>query len=361
MAGSARMFSKYWKKVKGLFREKGVALAATDQMRNKINSFGNPETTSGGEATKHNTDQRSRIRRKVPDPWAAFGAEKVKGIGVSALMDEQAIGGGSDRYSYHEATTVKNKIAPPFRTYNLRIWTKDSSNVGRGVDPVADTMYYLMMTGQAEKRGSRYMVAMHTTEGEVLHEKSYTWKEFKSFILEPSGTRISSTVMIALPESFDIRKACFEQVQDRSAFVLYAEHLKRVSGGTSSTLVKAKILGIIEGYFQKSARSKKVETVVGLEVKMPGDHIIQIGLPDADAEEVNAWVENPDLIVGKEAYVQTDGVYLLSDMKSLHPHSDDEEEDREEVEEKPKSTKRKRKSAKPASGRAARRRRRKVS
>lgn len=317
MAGSARMYSIHWKKVKALLRDRGVSLVCTDQMRNKIGGYGNPEETSGGNSTKHNTDQRCRVKRKNPETWAAFGANKVTGLGTSGVFEESGAFGGNDQYSYHEATTVKNKVFSPFKTYNFRIWAKDRHALGRGVDPVADTMYYLLMTGQAERSGGFYKL---NVEGQPDYQGvSVRWKDFKLMILAPKGKQVSSGVSLVSPSrKDDLRTICFKQIRDRSAFRLYAEQLKREASSDAFDVVEGKVVGIIQGHYRKSARNT-IETVVGLQVLMPGDEVIHIGLPDLDEETASAWIEDSDLVVGQTVQVRVDVPYLLADMPALTP------------------------------------------
>ena len=89
----ARLMSQAMRKLTGSISKSKTSLIFINQIRMKIGvMFGNPETTSGGNALKFYCSIRVDVRR------------------VSTIKDaEQAVG------NHVKARVVKNKIAPPFR------------------------------------------------------------------------------------------------------------------------------------------------------------------------------------------------------------------------------------------------------
>ena len=92
MGLQARLMSQALRKLTGILSKSNTALIFINQLRMKIGvMFGNPETTTGGNALKFYSSQRLDIRR------------------VSTIKDgENSIGNRT------RVKVVKNKVAPPF-------------------------------------------------------------------------------------------------------------------------------------------------------------------------------------------------------------------------------------------------------
>ncbi len=246
MAQNARMFSEYMPLVKAQLAKKRCSVISTNQVRNTIGGYGNPETEPGGFAPKHYSDMRCRV-------------SAVSVIGGKGPIEEESCwdGKGKDRYKYIKMNTIKNKSFSPFRKSHLRIWFEEKGRPGRGIDPVYDTYQYLMETGQCEANRGRYKILLKGFDG-----KSFTWKEFKYLILNPNivasikkfkltvdipkkcdkdiskiekllakkdtkakGKKLARKLNKKLDAVINLRTICRAQINDGSAFEMYFERV----------------------------------------------------------------------------------------------------------------------------------------
>jgi recombination protein RecA len=117
MAMQARLMSQALRKLTGAISKSKTCVIFTNQLRSKIGvMFGNPETTTGGNALKFYASVRLDIRR------------------VGALKDGQNIFGNRTKVKI-----VKSKVAPPFKEVEFDIlYNEGISKAGEVIDLATD-------------------------------------------------------------------------------------------------------------------------------------------------------------------------------------------------------------------------------
>ena len=130
MGLQARLMSQALRKLTAIVGKSKCMIIFINQIRMKIGiMFGNPETTTGGNALKFYSSVRLEIRR----------IESIDGKG-----DEDAVG------NRVRVKVVKNKVAPPFRKVELDIY------FGKGVSATASLLDSAVKHGIIDKRGAWY-------------------------------------------------------------------------------------------------------------------------------------------------------------------------------------------------------------
>lgn len=149
MGMQARLMSQALRKLTAIVGKSNCIVIFINQIRMKIGvMFGNPETTTGGQALKFYTSVRLEIRR----------IESIDGKG-----DEDAVG------NRVRVKVVKNKVAPPFRKTELDIY------FGKGINKYASLLDSAVKHGIIDKRGAWF------TQGDVKigqgHENAVAFVE----------------------------------------------------------------------------------------------------------------------------------------------------------------------------------------
>lgn len=130
MGLQARLMSQALRKLTAIVGKSKCIVVFINQIRMKIGvMFGNPETTTGGNALKFYSSIRLEIRR----------IESIDGKG-----EEDAVG------NRVRVKIVKNKVAPPFRKVELDIY------FGKGISSAASILDSSVKHGLIDKRGAWY-------------------------------------------------------------------------------------------------------------------------------------------------------------------------------------------------------------
>jgi recombination protein RecA len=128
MGLQARLMSQALRKLTSSISRTRCMVIFINQIRQKIGvMFGNPETTTGGNALKFYASVRIDIRR------------------IGQIKDKETIVGNQTRVKI-----VKNKVAPPFRQVEFDIM------YGEGISKVGELVDLGVAAGLVEKAGSWY-------------------------------------------------------------------------------------------------------------------------------------------------------------------------------------------------------------
>jgi recombination protein RecA len=124
----ARLLSQAMRKLTGMVQQNNVLLIFINQIRMKIGvMFGNPETTTGGNALKFYSSVRLDIRR------------------TGSVKDGEEVTGNETRVK-----VVKNKVAPPFKQAEFQIM------YNKGINLEAEIIDIGVKLGLVDKSGAWY-------------------------------------------------------------------------------------------------------------------------------------------------------------------------------------------------------------
>jgi len=162
MGLQARLMSQAMRKLTSVVSRNLSTVVFINQIRMKIGVvFGNPETTTGGQALKFYSSVRLDIRR------------------IGQLKEGEQVVGSRTRVK-----VVKNKVAPPFREAEFDV------RYGMGVDRLAEALDLGVERGIVEKSGAHFSL-----DGERIgqgRERATEWLREHPAALESLVARITA-------------------------------------------------------------------------------------------------------------------------------------------------------------------------
>jgi len=202
----ARAISKGMRKITGVIGQTNTLLICLNQIRTNIGvMYGDPTTTPGGKAIPFHSSVRIKLGagQKIENK-----KKEVIGINVSAK-------------------TIKNKVAPPFRSCNFEI------HFGKGIQEFEQVFDELRKFGSAEISGNKVELAgtgawktllvSSLKTGEVTIEKKFYKADFGDVWSNPEyRTYIDDLLEAAMvrkmsnPENLDIDAESYEEVRSIS-------------------------------------------------------------------------------------------------------------------------------------------------
>jgi len=146
MGSQARLMSQALRKLNAAIGRSNAIVIFTNQLRSKIGViYGNPETTTGGNALKFYASVRIDVRRK------------------EVLKDGNEIVGNRVR-----AKIIKNKVAPPFKEVEFDVMYNE------GISKVGDVLDVAIDKGIIQKSGSWFTIGEERVQGRDQLKKLLT-------------------------------------------------------------------------------------------------------------------------------------------------------------------------------------------
>jgi recombination protein RecA len=172
MGLQARLMSQALRKLTGIISKTKTVLIFINQIRNKIGVFfGNPETTTGGNALKFYCSVRVEVRR----------AAQIK-------QGDQIIG------NRVKAKIVKNKVAPPFRFCEFDIMYNEGISLSGDLLDTAVVHKVVAKSGNSYNFGEIKLGVGRETAKRFLRENQELMKEIKEQVIQKVKAETENTI-----------------------------------------------------------------------------------------------------------------------------------------------------------------------
>ncbi|MDP3836576.1 MAG: recombinase RecA [bacterium] len=171
MGLQARLMSQALRKLTGIIAKTKTSVIFINQIRNKIGVFfGNPETTSGGNALKFYCSVRVEVRR---------AAQIKQGEGIIGNRVKVKI--------------VKNKVAAPFRTCEFDIMYNEGISVAGDLIDTGITYDVIKKNGNSYSFGDLKLgVGRETAKKMIKEDKKLTAEIRKAIITEVKSKEVET-------------------------------------------------------------------------------------------------------------------------------------------------------------------------
>ncbi len=144
----ARLMSQALRKLSGAIKQANTAVIFTNQLRQKIGVvYGNPETTTGGQALKFYASVRLDVRR----------VQSIK-VGSEVVGNRTRV------------RVVKNKVAPPFQTAEFDIMYNEGISKAGDLLDLATEMEIISKRGSYYSYGDQRIAQGRENAKEFLHQ-----------------------------------------------------------------------------------------------------------------------------------------------------------------------------------------------
>src|SRR3989339_793648 len=162
----ARLMSQALRKLTGAISKSKAVMIFTNQLRMKIGvMFGNPETTTGGQALKFYSSVRIDMRK------------------IGNITEGETIIG-----SRHRAKIVKNKVAPPFKLAEFDIMTTGGISRSGGVLDIAVEHEIIEKSGSFFKYKGEMLAQGREATKVILEERPELMKKLEKEIWDKIKT-----------------------------------------------------------------------------------------------------------------------------------------------------------------------------
>jgi len=178
MGVQARLMSQALRKLSGAINQTKTALIFTNQLRQKIGiMFGNPETTTGGNALKFYASVRLDVRR------------------IQAIKVGDEVIGNRTRVK-----VVKNKVAPPFRTAEFDIMFNEGISKSGDILDLATKFEVVTKRGAFYSYGDTRLGQGRENAKDFLRQNADLMMEIEGYIRQQA---IAGEIMLPMDMSDD--------------------------------------------------------------------------------------------------------------------------------------------------------------